>query len=147
MYQIKYLLFNLNNTESFNAISNIVEKANFLKWTGLRQAPTSILKTIEYSTFTANTYFKKGDEIFDKAEKKTNDCQALIISEKALLSSNVKKLKHDYSLSDKDLKIAFNLSHFTAQVPYNIIMPIVQLSDINPFIGTDKFPLSVGGKV
>ena len=25
MYQIKYLLFNLNNIESFNAISNIVE--------------------------------------------------------------------------------------------------------------------------
>lgn len=46
MYQIKYLLFNLNNTESFNAISIIVAKANFLKWTGLRQALTSILKTI-----------------------------------------------------------------------------------------------------
>lgn len=61
MYQIKYLLFNLNNIESFNAISNIVEKANFLKWTGLRQAPTSTLKTIEYSTFTVNTYFTKGD--------------------------------------------------------------------------------------
>ena len=26
MYQIKYLLFNLNNIESFNEISNIVEK-------------------------------------------------------------------------------------------------------------------------
>lgn len=95
MYQIKYLLFNLNNIESFNAISNIFEKANFLKWTRLRQAPTSILKPIEYSTFTVNTYFTKGDEIFDVAEKKTNDCHALIISEKALLSSNAKKLKHD----------------------------------------------------
>ena len=88
-------------------------------------------------------YFTKGDEIFDIAEKKTNDYHALIISEKALLSSNAKKLKHDSSLSDKDLKIAFNLFHLTAQVSYNIIMPIVQLSDINPFI----FPLSVGGKV
>lgn len=95
MYQTKYLLFNLNNIESLNEISNIVEKANFLKWRGLRQAPTSILKTIEYSTFTVNTYFTKGDEIFDVAEKKTNDCHALIISEKALLSSNAKKLKHD----------------------------------------------------
>ena len=41
---------------------------------------------IEYSTFTVNTYFTKGDEIFDIAEKKTNDYHALIISEKALLS-------------------------------------------------------------
>ena len=43
---------------------------------------------IEYSTFTVNTYFTK-------AEKKTNDYHALIIAEKALLSSNAKKLKHD----------------------------------------------------
>ena len=56
---------------------------------------TSILKTIEYSTFTVDTYLTKGEEIFDKAQKKTNDYHALIISEKALLSSNAKKLKQD----------------------------------------------------
>lgn len=41
---------------------------------------------IEYSTFIVNTYFTKGDEIFDIAEKKINDYHALIISEKPLLS-------------------------------------------------------------
>ena len=35
---IKDLLFNLDNIESFNAINNIIEKANFLTWTGLRHA-------------------------------------------------------------------------------------------------------------
>ena len=35
---IKDLLFNLDNIESFNAINNMVEKANFLTWTGLRHA-------------------------------------------------------------------------------------------------------------
>jgi len=56
---------------------------------------TSILKATEYSTFTVNTYLTKGDEIFDIAEKKTNDYHALIISEKAVSPSNAKKLKHD----------------------------------------------------
>ena len=53
---IKDLLFNLDNIESFNAINNIVEKANFLTWTGLRHAIPSILKTIEYTTFTENLF-------------------------------------------------------------------------------------------
>ena len=68
MYIIKDLLFNLDNIESFNAINNIVEKANFLTWTGLRHAIPSILKRIEYTNFTENTHFTKGNEIFDIAE-------------------------------------------------------------------------------
>ena len=51
----------------------MVEKANFLTWTGLRHAIPSTLKAIEYTTFTENTYFTKGIEIFDIAEKKTKD--------------------------------------------------------------------------
>ena len=115
---IKDLLFNLDNIESFNAINNIVEKANFLTWTGLRHAIPSMLKTIEYTTFTENTYFTKGNEIFDIAEKKTKDYYSLIISNKAQLPSNAKNLKHDFGLSDEDLKIAYNLPHLTAQEPY-----------------------------
>ena len=59
--------------ESFNVINNIVEKANSLTWTAPRHAIPSILKTIEYTTFTENTYFTKGNEIFNIAEKKTKD--------------------------------------------------------------------------
>ena len=76
-----------------NAINNIVEKANFLTWTGLRHTIPSILKTIEYITFTENTYFTKGNEMFDIAEKKTKDCYSLIISNKAQLPSNAKEFK------------------------------------------------------
>ena len=112
---IKDLLFNLDNIESFNAINNIVEKANFLTWTGLRHAIPSILKTIVYTTFTENTYFTKGNEIFDMAEKKTNDFYSLIISNKAQLPSNANNLKHDFGLSEKDLKIAYNLPHLKVQ--------------------------------
>ena len=115
IFIIKDLLFNLDNMESFNVINNIVEKANFLTWTGLRHA---ILKTTEYTTFTENTYFTKRNEIFDIAEKKTKDYYSLIISNKAQLPSNAKNLKHDYGLSDKDLKIAYNLPHLTTQEPY-----------------------------
>ena len=111
-------MFNLDNIESFNAINNIDEKANFLTWTGLRHAIPSILKTIEYTTFTENNYFTKGNEIFDIAEKKTKDYYSLIISNKAQLPSNAKNLKHDFGLSDEDLKIAYNLPHLTAQEPY-----------------------------
>ena len=98
---IKDLLFNLDNIESFNAINIVVEKANFLTWTGQRHAIPSILKAIEYTTFTENTYY-----------------YSLIISNKAQLPSNAKNLKHDFGLSDEDLKIAYNLPHLTAQEPY-----------------------------
>ena len=57
----------------------MVEKANFLTWTGLRHAIPSILKTIEYTTFTENTHFTKGNEIFDIVEKKMKDYYSLII--------------------------------------------------------------------
>ena len=110
-------MFNLDIIES-------LEKANFLTWTGLRQAIPSILETIEYTTFTENTYFTKGNEIFDIAEKKTNDYYSLMISNKAQLPSYAKNLKHDFGLSEKDLKIAYNLPHLKAQNlksnPFNI---------------------------
>ena len=86
-------MFNLDNIESFNAMNNIVEKANFLTWSGLRHVIPSILKTKEYTTFTENTHFTKGNEIFDIAEKKTKDCYSLIISNKAQLPSNAKEFK------------------------------------------------------
>ena len=106
-------MFNLDNIKSFNAINNIIEKANFLTWTGLRHAIP-----LEYTTFTKNTYFTKGNEIFDIAEKKTKDYYSLIISNKAQLPNNAKNLKHDFGLSDEDLKIAYNLPHLTTQEPY-----------------------------
>ena len=75
---IKDLLFNLDNIESFNAINIVVEKANFLTWTGQRHAIPSILKAIEYTTFTENTYY-----------------YSLIISNKAQLPCNAKNSKRD----------------------------------------------------
>ena len=62
-----------------------------------------------------NTYFTKRNEIFDMAEKKTNDFYSLIISNKAQLPSNANNLKHDFGLSEKDLKIAYNLPHLKVQ--------------------------------
>ena len=73
---------------------------------GLRHAIPSILKTMEYTvTFTENTYFTKGNEIFDIAEKKTKDYYSLIISNKAQLPGNAKNLKRDFGLSEEDLKL------------------------------------------
>ena len=93
---IKDLLFNLDNIESFNAIHNIVEKANFLTWTGLRHAIPSILKTRDWINYIyRNTYFTKGNEIFDMVEKKTKDYYSLIISNKAQLPCNAKNSKRD----------------------------------------------------
>ena len=83
-----------------------------------QHAIPSILKTIEYTTFTENNYFTKGNEIFDIAEKKTKDYRSLIISNKAQLPRNAKNLEHDFGLSDEDLQIAYNLPHPTAQEPY-----------------------------
>ena len=60
----------------------------------------------------------QGDETFDLTAKKSRDYYSLIISEKAQLPINAKKLKHDFNLSDKDLKLTFILSYLTAQEPY-----------------------------
>ena len=46
-----------------------------------QHAIPSILKTIEYTTFTENNYFTKGNEIFDIAEKKTKAKPCLILDE------------------------------------------------------------------
>ena len=37
---------------------------------------------------------------------------------RAQQSSNAKKLKHDFNLSDNDLKLVFTLPHITTQEPY-----------------------------
>ena len=135
-------MFNLDSIESINAINNIVEKTNFLTWAGLRHAIPSILKTTGYtSTFTENTYFTKRNEIFDIAEKKTKDYYSLIISNKAQLPSNAKNLKHDFGLSDEDLKIAYNLPHLTAQEPY---VKSFQYKGLNSILYTDAKLFKIG---
>ena len=75
-------------------------------------------KVLHYLFRKYSFYKLKANEIFVIAEKKMKDYYSLIISNKARLPSNAKNLKHDFGLSDKDLKIAYNLSHLTAQEPY-----------------------------
>ena len=60
----------------------------------------------------------QGDNIFDVTAKKSKDYYSLIISAKAQLPSNAKKLKQDFNLSDYDMKPAFTLPHVTTQEPY-----------------------------
>jgi len=65
-----------------------------------------------------SAHLLQGDEIFDIKAKKSKDYHSLIISEKAQLPSNAKKLKNVFNLSDKYFKLAFILPHLTAQEPY-----------------------------
>jgi len=134
-------MFNLDNIESFNAINNIVEKANFLTWTGFRHGIPSTLKTIEYTILTGITRFTKENEIFDVAEKKTKDYYSLIISNKAQLPNNAKNSKHDFGLSDKDLKIAYNLPHLTAPEPY---VTSIQYKVLNSILYTNAKLFKIG---
>ena len=54
------------------------------------------------------------------AEKKTNDYYSLIISNKAQLPSNANNLKHDFGLSEKDLKIPHLKVQDLTSNPFNI---------------------------
>ena len=70
-----------------------------------------------------------------QSAKKSKDYYSFIISVKAQLPSNAKTLKHDFHLSDNDLKLAFTLTHLTTQEPY---VKSFQYKVLNSILYTNK---------
>ena len=112
------LLLNLININSFELIKEKNKKANFLAWTGLRHSILSNLKTAEYNLDKRLPYFKCNNAIFDISKKKSKDFYSLIVSRKAQLPNNAKKLRQNFNLTEEELKLAFALPHKIAYEPY-----------------------------
>jgi len=97
---ISDLLLNLDNVESFGAIRNKAKKVNFLSWTGLRHSVPSNLKKMQYKFTIGNPTLQYKNVIFDITKKKSRDYSSLIISKKAQLLNNAKKLKENFNLTE-----------------------------------------------
>ena len=112
------LLFELNNIDSYNLISDRVRKTNFLIWAGLRHAIPSYLKTNNYSFVTSPLSLTINDKVFDVLIKKSKDYYELLLSKKAQFPNNSLALKRDFDLSDDQLKKVFTLPHMVCSEPY-----------------------------
>ena len=94
------LLFHLNNTDSFNIISKKISTTNVLIWAGPSQ-----LKTTNCTSSTTALSFRIDNEDFDALKKELKDYHLLIKSRKAQFPNNSRFLKHDFNLTDDQLKV------------------------------------------
>ena len=112
------LLFHLNSTDSFNIISKKISRTNVLIWAGLRHSVPSHLKTTNRTSSTTPLSFRIDNKDFDALKKKSKDYYLLIKSRKAQFPNNSRCLKHDFNLTDDQLKKVFLLPHNLAFEPY-----------------------------
>ena len=105
------LLFELNNVDSYNVISNIINKTNFLVWAGLRHAIPSHLKTNTNPVLEIPHSLMINNKVFDVLEKTSEHYYTLLISTKAKFPNNAQVLKRDFNLNEEQLKKVFMLPH------------------------------------
>ena len=141
IFTVNDLLLNLDNINSFDIIRKKNKKANFLTWTGLRQSIPSSLKTAEHRLNRRLPYFKCNNVIFDISKKKSKDFYSLIVSRKAQLPSNAKKLRQNFNLTEEELKLAFALPHKVAYEPY---VKAFQYKILNSILYTNKKLFKIG---
>ena len=89
------LLFNLNNTESFDVIVKKIRRTNFLVWTGLRFSVPNYLKNniITATPSTTSPTLTIDNQVFDVMEKKSKQYYSLLIGKKAQLPSATSKVQ------------------------------------------------------
>ena len=104
------LLFHLNNTDSFNIISQKISRTNVLIWAGLRHSVPSHLKTTNCTSSTTPLSFRIDNKVFNAMKKKSKDYYLLIKSRKAQFPNNSRFLKYDFNLTDDQLKEVYPAS-------------------------------------
>ena len=95
IFYVSDLIFNLNNTESFDVIAKKIRKTNFLVWTGLRYSVPNYLKNniITATPSTTSPLLTIDNQVFDLIEKKSKQYYSLLLGEKAQLPSAAGKYK------------------------------------------------------
>ena len=107
------LLFNLNNTESFDVIVKKIRNTNFLVWTGLRFSVPNYLENdkITGTPSTTSPTLTIENQVFDVMEKKSKQYYSLLIGKKAQLPSAASKVQKEFNFSLDQLKQLFILPH------------------------------------
>ena len=106
LFYVSDLLFNLNNTESFDVIAKKIRKTNFLVWTGLHYSvPNYLTNNIIIGTLsTTSSTLTIDNQLFDVIEKKSKQYYSLLICKKAQLPSAANKLQKEFNFSLDQLK-------------------------------------------
>ena len=91
---------------------------NVLIWAGLRHSVPSHLKTTDCTSSTTPLSFKIDNKDFDAPKKISKDYYLLIKSREAQFPNNSRFLKHDFKLTDDQLKKVLILPHNLAFEPY-----------------------------
>ena len=99
------------------------------------------LKTAERRLDKRLPYFKCINVIFDISKKKSKDFYSLIVSKKAQLPNNAKKLRRNFNLIEEELKLAFALPHMVAYEPY---VKAFQYRILNSILYTNKKLFEIG---
>ena len=89
----KHMLLNMNNLESYNSAKrNGLKHANFLVWTGIRQAIPQDLKLREVNESELRSLeFQCGGKLFHPLTSRSKQFYELLISEKAKVSRGFSK--------------------------------------------------------
>ena len=143
IYTVSNILLHLDNIESFKAIRHKMNKGNFLIWTGLRHSIPPNLKIAKGKFTRGNPSLRCGDDIFDITNRKSKDhyTMSFIVSSKVLLPNNSQKLKHDFNLSEEELKRVFILPHTVAYEPY---VKAFQFKILNSLLYTNNKLFKIG---
>ena len=106
IFYVSDLLFNLNNTESFDVIGKKIRKTNFLVWTGLRFSVPNYLKNniITATPSVTSPFLTIDHQAFDVMEKKSKQYYSLLIGKKAQLPSAASKLQREFNFSLDQLR-------------------------------------------
>ena len=120
IFYVSDLLFNLNNTESFDVIGKKIRKTNFLVWTGLRFSVPNYLKNniITATPSVTSPFLTIDHQAFDVMEKKSKQYYSLLIGKKAQLPSAASKLQREFNISLDQLRQLFILPHKVTLEPY-----------------------------
>ena len=115
IFYVSDLLFNLNNTESFDVIAKKIRKTNFLVWTGLRYSVPNYLKNNIITATPPSTsplgLLTIDNQGFGVMEKKSKQYYSLLIGQKVQLPSAAGKLQKDFNFLLDQLKQLFTLPH------------------------------------
>ena len=134
------LLFDLNNTDSFEIISSKVKRTNFLTWAGLRHAIPPHLR-MNYRASSSHPKLMIDKKIFDVLEKRSKDYYNLFIRIKAEFSNDSKILKNEFNLTDVQLEQLFILPHTVAFEP---ILKAFQYKILNSILYTNTKLYKIG---
>ena len=84
------LHFDVGNLTSFNRITSLIDKSNFLTWTGLRNSVPPKLRNFDSSVtfYLSKPSFKHSECIFDVSKAKSKHYHTLLVGAKARLPNN-----------------------------------------------------------